>query len=159
MNNLKMLLAAMIMMISVAGCSKDDDNNELSIVGTWQQEVDELTINPNVPGIGPQPIPYDDTATVVFNSNGTGTRTSEDGTDNFSWTLDGNRITIVFDDRTLILNLTTHTHNRLVAEQNFTMNEIVSSGLLDAETLQVLQVFPNLTARIVMTLDRLKIED
>lgn len=155
MNNLKMLMAAMIMMISVVGCSKDDNNNdELSIVGTWQQESSDITVNAGIPGIAPQTIPDDDPATVVFNSNGTGTRTGLESTDNFSWTLAGDRLTLVFDDNTLILNLTTHTRDRLVGEQNFTLAEIIASGLLDEETLELMQMFPNLTAQVVMTLTR-----
>lgn len=149
------LLAMMAMVIAFSGCSKDDDD-DFSIVGTWQQESFEMAVNFGVPGVDDMVFADDEgeDVTITFNEDGTGSATDSDGTDSFTWTLSGDVLTISDNEMDLSLNLTTKTKSRLVGEQSLTKDEMEEMFDLDEEDMEMFAIFPNLTAKLKIILVR-----
>lgn len=146
-----LFLAMMAMVIAFSGCSKDDD---FSIVGTWQQEAFEMTVNF---GFGEDMVIDEDEGediTITFNADGTGSATDSDGTDTFTWNLSGDVLTISDNEMNLSLNLTTKTDTRLVGEQILTKDEMVEMFEMGEEEMEMFETFPNLTAKLKIILVR-----
>lgn len=140
---------------SFSSCSKDDDDN-FTLVGTWQQEKYEFIVDFGVPGLQDFVETDTDPLTMVFNADGTGSATYEEEgteiTDTFSWSLSGSVLTITDSDLSLSLNLTTMTNERVVGEQTLTLEQLAAMGDLGEEELEGFALFPNLTAAIAITL-------
>ncbi len=153
MKKISLLLVMFMAALAFTACDKEDDDN-FSIVGTWEQEKMEMTIA----ATGMDEWVETDTTptTIVFNEGGTGTATYlEEGqtvTDNFTWTLSNDVLTIIDSEMALTLKLTTMTDTRLVGEQTLTMAEMAEFNDLSEEDAAFLEMFPNLTAKIVITL-------
>lgn len=147
-----LLFAFAAIVIAFSGCSKDDDD-DFSIVGTWQQESFSLTVDFGVPGIDPMVLADEDDedATITFNDNGTGSFNDIDGSEPFTWSLTGDQLTISDDEMSITLTLTTMTDSRVVGEQSLTAQEMADMFELDEVDLNM---FPNLTAILKIILVR-----
>ncbi len=147
------LLAMMAMVIAFSGCSKDDDD-DFSIVGTWQQESFEMAVDFGVPGVDDMVLADDegDDVTITFNDDGTGSATDSEGTEPFTWTLSGDVLTISDEQMNMSLTLTTKTDSRLVGEQTMTKEEMQELMELDEEDMAIFEDFPNLTAKLKIVL-------
>ena len=145
-----LLFAFAAMAIAFGGCSKDDDD-DFSIVGTWQQESFSLTVDFGIPGMDPMVIDEDDDedVTITFNDDGTGYSSDSEGTESFNWTLSGNQLTISDVDMSLTLTLTTMTNSRVVGEQSLTAEEMADMFEIDDEDFDM---FPNMTASMKIVL-------
>jgi hypothetical protein len=154
MKKLGMLLALTAFILSFNSCSKDDD--DFSLVGTWQQEKFEFRVSFGVPGLQDMVETDTDPTTFVFNSDGTGSATYEEEnveiTDTFSWNLSGNELTITDSEMTLTLELTTMTNTKVVGEQSLTIDQLAAMADLDEEELEGFALFPNLTADLIISL-------
>jgi len=156
MKKLGMLLALTAFILSFNSCSKDDDD-DFSMVGTWQQEKLEITVS--MLGIQDYVHTRIVPTTFVFNSDGTGSATYEEDntmiTDTFSWNLSGSVLTISDSDLSMTLNLTTMTNSKVVGEQSLTIAQLAELAAmvdLDEEELEGLALLPNLTADLAITL-------
>lgn len=149
------LLAMMAMVIAFSGCSKDDDD-DFSIVGTWQQETFEMAVNFGIPGVDDMVIADDEgeDVTITFNEDGTGSATDSEGTDAFTWTLSGDVLTISDNEMDLSVNLTTKTDSRLVGEQTLTKDEMAEMFEMDEEDMAFFDDFPNMVAKLKIVLVR-----
>jgi len=154
MKKLGILLALTAFILSFNSCSEDDD--DFSLVGTWQQEKFEFKVSFGVPGVQDFVETDTDPTTFVFNADGTGSATYEEEgteiTDTFTWELSGNELTIAESEMTLTLDLTTMTDTRVVGEQSLTIDQLAAMADLDEEELEGFALFPNLTADLVITL-------
>ncbi|MGB9745842.1 MAG: hypothetical protein ACPLXM_02820 [Bacteroidales bacterium] len=102
------------------GCSKDE---EFSILGKWN--IDKITMSyyqgsTLVQTMSQVDSPDNDLGWVEFKDGGTGSD-NEGGT--FTWTLSGSNLTVVTDNETLALKLTTKEKKKLVGEATETINE------------------------------------
>lgn len=102
------------------GCSKDD---EFSIIGKWN--IDKITMSyyqgsTLVQTYSQVDSPENDLGWVEFKDGGTGVD-NENGT--FTWTLSGNNLTVVSENETLDLKLTTKEKKKLVGEATQTITE------------------------------------
>jgi hypothetical protein len=147
------LFAFAAMVIAFSGCSKDDD---FSMVGTWTQESSKFEINMGIPGMDGFTMEDNDPATIVFNADGTGTATDDEGTDTFNWSLSGNELSITdpATNFTTKLTLTTMTDKRVVGEQTLTQAELIAMGDWDEEDMEFFDNFPDLTAKMTIVLVR-----
>jgi hypothetical protein len=152
MKRINIVILLSTFFVAFAGCR--DDEEDFNIVGTWQQQSSELYIDPGNPGVPGMSFTDDDPVTVVFRPDGTGTFNEADGNRNFTWTLDGNLLTISDPEATLNLTLTTMSDNRMVGEQVLTPQEISALIDLEDEDMDFLTTFPNLTARITVVFIR-----
>ncbi len=150
-----LLLAMMAFVVAFSGCSKDDDD-DFSIVGTWQQESFEMAVNFGIPGVDDMILfeDEDEDVTITFNEDGTGSVSDSDGTEPFTWNLSGNVLTISDNDMNLSLNLTTMTDKRIVGEQTLTREELTEMFEDDEEDMDFFDDFPNLTAKLKIVLVR-----
>jgi hypothetical protein len=101
-----LFFAMSAMLIVFSSCSKDG----FEIEGTWNLDKVETYMG------GELIETNENEGTITFNSGGTGTATDDGETDEFNWTLIDNTLTIVFDDETTILTLTTKTEDKMVGE-------------------------------------------
>ncbi len=152
-----MFLAMMAFAIAFSGCSKDDDDDDFNIVGTWQQESIVMAVDLGVPDMDDMIIDEqeDEDVTITFNEDGTGSATHAEGTDTFNWTLTGDVLTISYsemDEMDLSLNLTTKTDSRLVGEQTLTKEEMAELAEMDEEDMAYFDEFPNMEAKIKIVL-------
>lgn len=109
-----LFLAMSAMLIVFSSCSKDG----FEIEGTWNVDKVETYM-------GGELIETDENeGTVTFNSDGTGSAIDDEETDEFNWTLIDDTLTLVFDDETTILNLTTKTEDKMVGEFEETWEEV-----------------------------------
>lgn len=109
-----LFLAMSTMLIVFSSCSKDG----FEIEGTWNVDKVETYV-------GGELIETDENeGTVTFNSDGTGSAIDDEETDEFNWTLIDDTLTLVFDDETTILNLTTKTEDKMVGEFEETWEEV-----------------------------------
>lgn len=109
-----LFLAMSAMLIAFSSCSKDG----FEIEGTWNVDKVETYM-------GGELIETDENeGTVTFNSDGTGSAIDDEETDEFNWTLIDDTLTLVFDDETTILNLTTKTEDKMVGEFEETWEEV-----------------------------------
>lgn len=150
-----MLLAMMAFIIAFSGCSKDDDD-DFSIVGTWQQESLQMAVDFGVPGVDDMVIDEQEgeDVTITFNEDGTGSATDSEGTEAFTWSLTGDVLTISDNEMDLTLNLTTKTDSRLVGEQTMTKEQLAEMADLSDEDMAYFDNFPNMEAKLKIVLVR-----
>ncbi|TVR71026.1 MAG: hypothetical protein EA408_10215 [Marinilabiliales bacterium] len=111
------LLILGMMIMATLSCDKDDD---FKLEGTWNIDKVEMYM-------GTQLIEEFTTVnagTITFNANGTGSATDNQGTDSFNWTLSGSNLTIIEEDVTIVMTLTTMEKDLMVAEFTETFDEM-----------------------------------
>lgn len=111
-------------LMALGSCSKDDD--DFTIVGTWQQVKSELIISSGMPGAPDLTFTDDDPLTIIFNADGTGSFVDEEGTDNFTWVLSGKQLTISEGSIAQVFTLTTMNEDRVVAESELDRDELLA---------------------------------
>jgi hypothetical protein len=151
-----------IIIFGLAGCHNDDD---ISIIGTWQQESIELFIHYGIVGIPETSYEIGgENSIVTFRSEGTGSFSNSEGEINFIWNLKDKVLTISNEYESIpgyMLNLTTLTHKLIVGEQTITKEELltliefINPELIDEQVQFLLTMFPNLSARLTISLKRI----
>jgi hypothetical protein len=159
MKKIQSLIAISVLIFTLGSCSKDD---EFSMVGTWEQEKFDLVVSYGVQGLPNMVISDTDKVTMVFNADGTGTATSpEDGSDNFTWAVSGDDLTLTYGMMQMKVKLTTKTNTRVVGEQTLTATELALLAALlgddgddedDIDFTEILTTFPNASVSIIITL-------
>jgi len=90
------LLSVLCLSVTLSSCDKDDKDKDKkgsnSIVGTWKYygESEDGSLNNIIEEDG------DELEIISFSSNGTGYYENERGKDPYTWSLDGNILTIVW---------------------------------------------------------------
>lgn len=155
MKKIGLLLVLGAFLFALGSCSKDDDD-DFSIVGSWQQVKSELVISTGVPGAPEFTFADEDPVTITFNANGTGSFVDEDGTEAFNWALTGNKLTLTEGNVSQVFTLTTMTENRVVAEAQLNRDELLAlfenfddDDDDDDDDGIDFSMFPNLTAKVV----------
>ncbi len=109
-----LFLAMSAMLIVFSSCSKDG----FEIEGTWNVDKVETYMGGELIDTS------ENEGTVTFNSDGTGSATDDGETDEFNWTLIDDTLTLLFDDETTILTLTTKTEDKMLGEFEETWEEV-----------------------------------
>lgn len=120
MKKIRFLLLFGVFATLLFSCSKDD---EFSIIGKWN--IDKMTVSyyqgtTLLQTFSQVDSPENDLGWIEFKDGGTGT--DPDG-GSITWTMKGDKITVVAEDETLEFTITTKEKNKLVVETSETMTE------------------------------------
>jgi hypothetical protein len=161
MKTVKKCTLFVIILFTLAACR---DEEEFSIVGNWQQECIELFINSGIQGEQETPYKFEGEVVIfTFRADGTGSFSDSENM-NFIWNLNGKVLTIRNEEWSIPgyeLNLTTMTQKKLIGEQTINKDELlalirfIDPELLTPQMLLFFFMFPNLSARIQLTLNRI----
>jgi hypothetical protein len=162
MKNFSVFLALSAVLFIFSACEKEDD---FSVIGTWEQEKLQVTIDYGVPLLPNHSETITEPATIVFLENGTGTLTTEQNDQpvamTFNWTLSKDVLTLKGTGIDLKLKLTTKSDTKMVGEQTLNTEEVIANlnqllaniNLSDEEKL-ALSLLTNLKVKVVFTLVR-----
>lgn len=162
MKKFSVLLALSAVLYMFSSCEKEDD---FSVIGTWEQEKLQVTIDYGVPILPNYTETITEPATVVFLEDGTGSITTEQNEQPvvmpFDWTLSKDMLKLTGTGIDLELKLTTKSDTKMVGEQTLNIDEVLANldqllanlELTDSEKL-LLASATNLKAKLVFTMVR-----
>lgn len=126
MKKIRFAMLFVSLALLLLGCSKDD---EFSILGKWN--VDKITMeyyqgSSLLESTTSIDSPENDLGWVEFKDGGTGIDNNQE---EFTWTLSGNKLTIVNPEQTLVITLTTKEKKKLVGYMTETSETYTEEGV------------------------------